>query len=157
VRADIVITLESPDQPDVIRLLDALDDYLLSLYPVEINHILDVKALSAPDIAFFVARIDGRAVGCGAVKRHAEGYAEIKRVYTHPDARGKGVATQILGRIEAHAHARGLNCVRLETGIRQREALNLYRRAGYVDRGPFADYSGGPLSVFLEKTLAPHL
>lgn len=43
--------------------------------------------------------------------------------------------------------------IRLETGVYQPEALALYGRAGYVERGPFGDYVADPLSVFMEKEL----
>ena len=67
----IVIRRERPDQPDVMALLDALDSYLASLYAPQANHILDVQALLAPEIAFFVARDEGRAVATGAIRRVA--------------------------------------------------------------------------------------
>jgi len=54
--AEIVIRRESPDQPQVLALLDALDRYLASLYPPEANHILDVQALLSPEVDFFVAQ-----------------------------------------------------------------------------------------------------
>src|SRR2546425_13024897 len=83
------IRLESPRQDDVMRLLAALDAYLESLYPPESNHIRDVDALCAPDIRFFVARREGEAVGCGALRIDSTGYGEVKRMFVHPEARGQ--------------------------------------------------------------------
>jgi putative acetyltransferase len=55
--------------------------------------------------------------------------------------------------VEAEARREGLECLRLETGIHQPEALGLYRSAGYREREPFGDYARDPLSVFMEKRL----
>ncbi len=92
---DTVIRPERPDQPEVRALLDALDTYLARLYPPEANHILDVRALMAADVRFVVARIQGRAVGCGAVRLMAAeaetggvAYGEVKRMFVAPDWRG---------------------------------------------------------------------
>src|SRR5712691_10209232 len=63
---EYVIRPEDPQQDDVMRMLSALDKYLQSLYPPESNHILDIAALCAPDIRFWVARREGVAHGCGA-------------------------------------------------------------------------------------------
>jgi putative acetyltransferase len=148
---------ESPRQDAVIRLLAALDAYQSALYPAESNHFLDLDALAAPNVRFFVARLDGEAVGCGALRIHhyteTGGYGELKRMYVAPAARGHRIARRILERIEAEARAAGLACLRLETGIHQPEALTLYRSAGYAERGAFGAYAPEPLSVFMEKIL----
>lgn len=148
----LVLAVESPRQEAVIRLLDALDAYQSALYPAESNHFLDVDALAAPNVRFFVARLDGEAVGCGAL-RIDSGYGELKRMYVTPAARGHRIGRRLLDRIEAEARAAALPCVRLETGIHQPEALALYRSAGYAECGAFGVYAPDPLSVFMEKTL----
>jgi len=149
---DVTITRESPRQPDVIRLIDALDAYQTALYPAESNHFLDVAALEAPDIRFFVARRAGEALGCGAM-RVASDYGEIKRMFVRPEARGLKLGRRILETLEAQARRERLACLRLETGIHQPEAIGLYRVAGFVDRGPFGGYAPDPLSLFMEKRL----
>ena len=60
----------------------------------------------------------------------------------------------ILARIEEQAAREGLQLMRLETGVRQEEAIALYRSCGYRDCGPFGDYPPDPLSRFMEKRLA---
>ena len=149
------IRLESPRQDDVMRLLAALDAYLESLYPPESNHILDVDTLCAPDIRFFVARREGEAVGCGALRIDSTGYGEVKRMFVHPEARGQKLGRAILERIEDEASREGLQWMRLETGIDQAAALALYRRAGYAEREPFGEYKHDPLSHFFEKNIGP--
>jgi len=151
--SEIVPELESPRQPDVARLLEALDAYQSSLYPLESNHFLDVEALAAPSIRFFVARRGPEALGCGALRIDGAGYGELKRMFVAPAARGTRLGRCILERIEEEARREGLAWLRLETGIHQPEALGLYRSAGYVEREAFGEYKPDPLSVFMEKRL----
>jgi putative acetyltransferase len=148
----IDVSIEDPDQPDVIALLQAADDWYATLYPAESNHLLDVSTLQQPDTAFFVAREGGALLGFGAVVARS-GYAEIKRMYLAPAARGRKLGRRILEALEAHAAQRGLTCFRLETGIHQPAAIGLYRSNGYRDIGPFGDYRPDPLSLFMEKRL----
>jgi putative acetyltransferase len=144
---------ESPRRDDVQHMIAALDAYVAALYPPESNHLLDIEALCAPDVWFFVARIDGEAVGCGALRIDAEGYGELKRMFVRPELRGKRLGHAILERLEQHARAQNLRCIRLETGIAQVAALALYRSAGYLDIPPFGPYRDDPLSVFMEKPI----
>jgi len=148
-----LILAESPRQDDVRQLLTALDAYLESLFPPESNHILDIEALCAPEIRFFVARSGRDALGCGALRIDASGYGEVKRMYVRPEARGRRLGRAILARIEDEARREGIAHLRLETGIYQAEALALYRHAGFVEREPFGEYRPDPLSLFLEKSL----
>jgi len=150
---EVTVRRESPRTPEVFRLIEALDAYLSALYPPESNHFLDVEALAAPQMRFFVARDGAEALGCGALRVHPEGYGEVKRMFVHAKARGLKVGKRILAEVEAQARQEGLSCLRLETGIHQAEALGLYRAVGFVDRGPFGEYGPDPLSIFMEKPL----
>ena len=67
---------------------------------------------------FFLARLDGIAVGCGGVAVFDD-YAEVKRMYTRPSVSGRGLAKGLLRRIEDDARAAGKSVLRLETGIHQ--------------------------------------
>src|SRR5258706_8598783 len=146
---EYVIRLEDPRQEDVMRMLSALDRYLQSLYPPESNHILGVAALCAPDIRFWVARREGVALGCGALRIDAAGYGEVKRMYVAPEARGQNVGRAILACIEDQAAREGLALMRLETGIHQAAAHALYRSGGYAECAPFGEYRLAPLSVIM--------
>jgi putative acetyltransferase len=147
------ISLESPRQDAVIDLIRQSDAYAASLYPAESNHMLDLGALERPAVRFFVARRDGRVVGCGALVVGGDGQAELKRMFVDPATRGLKVGRDLLARIEDEARDLGVRLIQLETGIHQPEAIGLYRRFGYRDRGPFGDYGPDPLSVFMEKTV----
>lgn len=150
----IEIAVESPDQPEVRALLRASDEYMASLYPAESNHLLDVSALMRSEVTFIVARASGQAIGCGAIVQAGARWAEIKRMFVSPAARGQKLGRRLLNQLEAVGAARGANVLRLETGVKQPEALALYRSAGFAEVGPFGDYQLDPLSVFMEKTIA---
>jgi len=145
------IRLESPDQSDVLTLLEQLDRYQRPLYPEDSFHGIDTLALSQSNVLFAVARTDeGAAVGCGAIVLRPE-HGEIKRMFVSPSVRGQEVGKQLLAFLEDKASAEG--CVRfvLETGHLQTEALSLYLRSGYTRCGPFGPYSDDPNSVFMCK------
>ena len=147
----VSVALERADQPDAVRLIDALDAYQKPLYPAESHHGIDVRALVQPNVLFALARINtGAAIGCGAVVLQPA-YGELKRMFVLPAFRGVGVARALLAFLERQARARGCALFVLETGIRQPEALALYERAGYVRCDPFGNYTHDPNSVFMRK------
>jgi len=144
---------ESPNQPDVIALIADLDAYQDSLYPAEARYALDLASLSKPNVFFVVARDERHtALGCGAVVLN-DSYGEVKRMYVRPEARGKGIAKQVIVALEASAYESGCRELMLETGPYQPEALRFYTSQGYVRRGAFGAYPEHPLSVFMGKSL----
>ena len=150
----IDITRADPRAPALRKLIADLDAYQQTLYPAESNHLLDIETLAQPEMHFFACAVDGKIVGCGGMWMHGD-YAEVKRVYVEPSARGLGLSKKIMSALEADALAHGVRVARLETGIYQPEALGLYRRLGYADCGSFGDYpANDPMSVFMEKQLA---
>jgi GNAT superfamily N-acetyltransferase len=88
---------------------------------------------------FLVVYLDGEAVGCGAVKHHADAPAEIKRMWIAPRARGLGLGRQLLWRLEECASAGGARVARIETSAVLLEALTLYRSNGWLEVAPFND------------------
>jgi putative acetyltransferase len=149
----ISINPEDPRQPDVRALIADLDAYVAQLYPAESNHLLDVETLAGPDVCFLVARLDQRAVGCGALRRHDDGLGEIKRMYVDQQMRGRSIGRRLLLALEAQAARQRLTRLALETGVSQPEAIALYRHAGFRDCPPFASYKPDPLSLFMMKEL----
>ena len=151
------IAPESPDQPEVLAMLAASDRYHAGLYPQESNHLVNVADLLGCHVRFLVARTQGGvAVGCGGlVLSDDQGLAtaELKRMWADPSMRGQGVGRLLLAALEAVAREEDVSVIRLETGIRQPQALRLYRAAGYLERAPFGAYADDPLSVFMEKSL----
>ena len=149
----VLIQVSDPASPAARELIERLDKYLTSLYPAESNHLLSVEDLKRPGVTFLTAVVDGEVAGCGAFVNQGGDYAEIKRMFILPEFRGLKLGRRVLEEIENLARASGLELARLETGVRQAEALHLYARAGYQRRGPFGDYPEDPLSIFMEKKL----
>lgn len=149
----VTVQGDDPASPEARELIAQLDAYHIALYPAESNHLLPVEALRQPNVTFLTARVDGEVAAIGAYVHHAD-YAEIKRMYVLPAFRGMKLGRRMLEELEARIQAAGLKTARLETGIHQTEALGLYEKAGYRQRGPFGEYGEDPLSVFMEKLLA---
>jgi ribosomal protein S18 acetylase RimI-like enzyme len=151
----VVIAEEAPDSADARRLILELEAHLTPRYPAASRHGFSVERLLAEGVDFFVLRSDGEAAACGGVLfvDAAEPYAEVKRMYVRPAFRGRGYGRRILEHLADHARARGVELLRLETGIHQVEAIGLYERAGFRRIGPFGPYREDPLSLFLERRL----
>lgn len=149
----VAIAIEQPNQPEVAALIALSDEYMASLYPPEGNFAVDLDALCRPDISFLVARLDGKAVGCGGIKWLEDGSAELKRIFVHDSARGHGVGRRIMRELEALAAGRNVRLLYLETGPLNVEAVRLYQSLGYRQCRPFADYEDNPHSLFMMKDL----
>ncbi|HEY8042721.1 MAG TPA: bifunctional helix-turn-helix transcriptional regulator/GNAT family N-acetyltransferase [Streptosporangiaceae bacterium] len=109
--------------------------------------------MSPPAGLFLVATLHSEAVGCGGLKFHGHAPAEIKRMWVAPSVRGLGVGRRLLADLEAHATARGVTVVRLETNGALAEAISLYRTSGYREVAPFSDEPYA--HHWFEKTLDP--
>ena len=156
----IAIELVRNPSAEVRSLVTELEEILSAEYPPEQRHGLRLEAIFQPNIRFFVARVDGAAVGCGGVALFDD-FAEVKRMYVRETARGRGVADAVVARLEDEARAAGIDVVRLETGTRQFAAMRFYERAGFRRCAAFGDYATMPpssiaTSVFFEKRIRPH-
>ncbi len=138
----MAITVEQVTQaaPELRALIGELDDMLGAVYEPHQQHGLSIEQLFEPHVRFFLAALDGVIVSCGGVALFND-YAEVKRMYTRPAARGRGVATALLRRIEDEIRAAGIRVLRLETGHYQPEAIGLYESAGFRPCGPFGPYA----------------
>jgi putative acetyltransferase len=149
----MIINTETPDQPEVLAMLERLDAYCAALYPAESNHLMDVSSLMRDGVLFLVARdVDGSAVGCAALVNR-DGYGEVKRMFVDERRRGLGAGRRLLEHIALFASMAALPVLKLETGIHQPEAIGLYERFGFVRCEPFGEYQPDPLSIFMEKRL----
>lgn len=146
---------ESPLQPAVREMIAELNAHLLSLTPAEFCFHMTAEQMAEPATTVFVARDEtGRAVGMGALRREGDGLAEVKRMYTRPEARGRHAGSAILDRIIELARKEGVERLVLETGDRHPEAWRLYESRGFARCGPVLDYPDSQYSVFYEKPLA---
>ena len=148
------IAIESPRQAETEVLLGLAAEFAAALYPPESNFLLGVDELDLPGVTFYVARDEaGGALGVAALAPLAVATAELKSLFVHPDARGRGVAGLLLDRIEKDAAAHGIRELMLETGPLHAAALALYRRSGYRPITNFGKYAGEELSVCFAKPL----
>jgi putative acetyltransferase len=142
---------------DAARRLVAMSDaYMSGLYPPESNHFDTPELLSRAGVHFIGIWSGTELIACGGTKLMDDDgrYGEIKRVYVLPAHRGHGHARELMAHLEEWLLSQACPLARLETGIRQPEALALYRSLGYRERGAFGAYLPDPLSVFMEKQLA---
>lgn len=110
--------------------------------------------LAPPRGTFLVAYLDAEPVACGGIKPHTDtGSVELKRMYTRPGVRRRGVARRLLERLERAASELGYDRIVLETGTKQPEAIALYERLGYARCEPFGQYKDYPDSRCYEKRL----
>ena len=155
----MALTIERITAPtdEVRRLVDELNADLSGPYLPEQHHSVPFEPLFDGSVAFFAARINGVAVGCGGVAFY-DGFAEVKRMYTRPTARRQGVAKTVLRKLEEEAKREGYLVLRLETGMYQAEAIGFYSREGFEECDAFGDYASMTpreieTSVFYEKSL----
>ena len=93
-------------------------------------------------------------VGCGAIKQFDEKTMEIKRMFTSPNYRGKGIASLILGELEKWATELSFHKCILETGVKQPDAIGLYYKNGYELISNYSQYKGAINSICFEKVIS---
>jgi len=149
----VITTLQTnSENKDFINLVALLDKDLAirdgdehSFYD-QFNKIVSIKHV-------IVAYKETDAIGCGAIKEYEPGVAEIKRMYTLPLHRGKGVASEILTALERWAATLGFKKCILETGKKQPEAMALYTKSGYKIISNYGQYENVANSVCYEKNI----
>jgi GNAT superfamily N-acetyltransferase len=100
-----------------------------------------------------VAYVNEQPVGCGAIREFDAGSMEVKRMFTLPATRGKGVATRVLNELQNWSKELGYEKCILETGKRQPEAIALYLKNCFVIIPNYGKYVGIENSVCFEKVL----
>jgi putative acetyltransferase len=144
-----------PTLPICSQLMHELSVELGALYDDDGVGNFTAAQVMVPRSAFVVAWIGDEAVGCGAIRPMAEPHvAEVKRMYVRPAMRGKGISRRMLLTLEGLAKEFDYTTLRLETGLRQPQAIGLYESEGYRRIPCFGDYALDPLSVCYEKQLA---
>ncbi|MBV9393067.1 MAG: GNAT family N-acetyltransferase [Methylobacteriaceae bacterium] len=118
-------------------------------------HALDLSGLACPDITFWSAWEDEVVCGVGEVKRLSLDHGEIKSMHVAQSMRRSGIGTAMLHHIIRHARDAGVSRLSLETGSWDyfRPARSFYRRHGFVECQPFADYRPDSNSVFMSLDL----
>ena len=137
------ISVEDPDSPDARWCLGQyfaeLGERFEGGFDAGKSIPADAEDLRPPRGTFLVARLDGRPVGCGAVKATEPGVGSIKRMWVSREVRGTGVGRRLLLALEKEAAGLGMGLLRLETNRSLHEAQALYRRNGYREVAAFND------------------
>ena len=140
------------DHPDFRALVAKLDAYLAFIdgddhaFYAQYNKVDLIKHV-------VVAYENEIPLACGAIKAYDLATMEVKRMYTNPESRGKGLASKVIGELESWATELGYTKCVLETGIRQPEAISLYHKLGYQLIENYGQYAEVETSVCFEKNL----
>lgn len=141
--SSVAIAQEPADSVDAQHCLSEYRTELASRFdggfdPSKGNN-LTVEEMTPPAGYLLLARLDGQPVGCGALKRLGPSEGEVKRVWTAPEARGLGIASRMMDRLEQLARDVGLGIVKLDTNGTLVEAQAMYRSRGYREIGRYND------------------
>jgi putative acetyltransferase len=114
-----------------------------------------VRAVTAPDVTFWTAWDRDTLLAVAALKRLADHHGKVKSMHTASSKRRKGIGSAMLQHIITVARSRGMSRLSLETGSWDyfQPAVAPYRKHGFVECRPFADYVQDPNSVFLTLDL----
>lgn len=140
------------ENKDFIALVKQLDAYLAvtdgddHAFYDQYNKLDSIKHV-------VVAYNNKEPLGCGAIKEFNTHTVEIKRMYTAPQSRGKGIASILLLELEAWARELSYNTCILETGVRQVEAIGLYKKNGYTLIPNYGQYTDVKDSRCFKKLL----
>jgi GNAT superfamily N-acetyltransferase len=137
------VQVEEPSSVDARACLQAYFAELAARFeggfdPARANPLTE-QELTPPAGYFIIARLEGRPVGCGALKITETKVGEIKRMWTSGPARGRGIAGKIIGALEEIARGVGVERLRLDTNKALEEAHEFYRRRGYREVERFND------------------
>lgn len=150
---DVIIQNIDPGEMEAQRIIAELDADLVQRYPGEATNGIDVDDFRAAQGYFVVLRANtgGDPIACGAFRPVHTDCVEIKRMYVSAPARGKGYSKLLLRYLEDVARQRGFRGFVLETGVRQPEAIGLYRSMGYFQIPNYGHYARDPNSVCFAK------
>ena len=146
-----------PEDPLARPVIDGLADEYARLYGARADGELtarEVEDFLPPRGVLLVLVEDGVTVAGGALAPLRPGVAEVKRMWTAPSQRCRGLARRMLAELECRAAGLGYDRLRLQTGALQAPAIALYRTAGYEIAPPFGRYRDEPLAVGFAKRVA---
>lgn len=140
------------ENPDFQKLVKQLDAYLAVMDGEEHAFYHQYNKIDMLKNCIVIFDND-EAVTCGAIKEFDSKSMEVKRMFTLPEKRGKGLASKILTELETWTKELGYEKTILETGKRQTEAVALYQKCNYKVIPNYGQYAGVENSVCFEKEL----
>ena len=152
---DFAIRTDDLTDPQVLALLDYHLAEMARVSPPDGVNALPVDGLKDPDVTFYTLWLGDELAGFGALKRVADGHAELKSMRTAPAFLRRGVGEAILRHLIEAARDYGYQQLSLETGrtTDYNAARGLYRKYGFVDCPPFADYRDDGFSQCMTRRL----
>ena len=152
---ELVITIESPEAPDIRRLLEAHLRFSREATPPEYSFALEADRLADGEITFFTARTTGTLVGIAALKQLDGSHAEIKSMHTRDTERNRGVGRAMVVHLLDEARKLGYRRVSLETGTTEEfaPARAVYAKSGFHPCGPFGEYRPSLHNTFMTISL----
>lgn len=157
---DLVLDRVAYGDPDVATMVADVQDYYREIYGGPDDSPLTDEELTPPTGLFLLARLDGLPAGMGGWRRISpvdalggERPAEVRRMYTTPVARHRGVARALLTELERTATEHGADVMVLSTGGVQADAVAFYRACGYVDVARFGHWADAEGIVCLGRRL----
>lgn len=142
-KTDLQFLLTDPRDPRAVAAMEAyyreLAQRLQAGFDVSLSADPEATAMLAPQGAFYVVQRDSAVLGCGGVKGTDKGYAEIKRVWIAPEARGQGLSRRLMAVLEGAARDLGITTLRLDSNSALPEAIALYRTSGWTEIARFND------------------
>lgn len=105
-----------------------------------------------PDGMILLARTDGKAAGCVALRKINTETCEMKRLYVKPEFRGKKIGLLLAEKIIEEAKKIGYRKMRLDTTPQMKEGIQLYKSLGFNEIKP---YRFNPIegAIYMEKKL----
>jgi GNAT superfamily N-acetyltransferase len=143
---DFSLRITPAGEADFVQVASLFGQYAASLpvdldaqgFAEEIAHLPGPYA--PPEGALLLARKDGGALGCIALKRLGPGVAEIKRLYVVQQGRGLGVGKALVAAILKEAAMLGYREIKLDTLPHMTQAIVLYRGFGFAPIAPYGSF-----------------
>jgi putative acetyltransferase len=150
-----LVSLDAND-PQVVHLFEEIDRLMNSLYPIASDQSLHLTELNQPNVHAIGLLNEEGIIACGAIVKMFETnlYGELKRIYVKPSQRGKGLSRRIMQNLMYWAGEAQIPLLRLETGSKQTESINLYESLGFDHCECFGRYRDNSLSVFMSLPLS---
>jgi GNAT superfamily N-acetyltransferase len=146
------IVRTSSDNPDFKELVKLLDAELAERDGADHPFYAQYNKIDKIKFAV-VAYENGKPVSCGAIKEYSNDTMEIKRMYTLPESRGRGIAVKVLSDLENWTKELSFERCILETGKKQPEAIALYKKNGYKLIPNYGQYAEVENSLCFKKEL----
>ena len=150
---NIEINEAKPNNPDLIFLIKELDAYLIDKYPDRPVFSIDLEKEDLGNIIFIIGYIDNVPAACGALRLFNDDVCELKRMFVLKEHRGIGLSKKIYYELEKQALLNKKRLIRLETGNKQHEAVNLYKKLGFKRIPNYGDFKEDKISICFEKKI----